>query len=137
MDNKLFCPLHVITNIFLTLILTLTLFQDEYYLTMDPLEEDPAKKETCVRCDCLKEGSTSTICDKKTGQCQCKPNVVGLKCDKCPGVWQEISNGCSGKIILPFCTIFTIFLKPPSKSCNPFFPNIYTIIRYFFSYYVL
>ena len=66
-------------------------------MTIDPLEEDPVKSEICVACDCLREGSTSTVCDKKTGQCQCKPNVVGLKCDKCPGVWQEISNGCSGK----------------------------------------
>ena len=80
-------------------------------MTIDPLEEDPIKREICIACDCLIEGSTSTICDKKTGQCQCKPNVVGLKCDKCPGVWQEISNGCSGKLfIYVFFLFFCVYL---------------------------
>lgn len=57
---------------------------DGYYLS----------KDTCKPCACLKEGSHSNICEKKTGQCPCKPNVIGLKCDRCPGVWQEISKKC-------------------------------------------
>nr|AFI99116.1 seven transmembrane protocadherin flamingo [Clytia hemisphaerica] len=57
---------------------------DDYYL----------KGGTCVKCNCLLEGSESSVCDKKTGQCKCKANVIGMKCDKCPGAWQEITNGC-------------------------------------------
>ena len=36
-----------------------------------------------VDCNCAKEGSTSEYCDQNTGQCTCKDNFEGLKCDKC------------------------------------------------------
>ena len=32
-------------------------------------------------CDCNTEGTES--CNKETGQCICKPNVIGNKCDTC------------------------------------------------------
>ena len=34
-------------------------------------------------CDCNTEGSIAAQCNSETGQCQCKPNVIGLKCDQC------------------------------------------------------
>ncbi|XP_053315134.1 usherin [Spea bombifrons] len=39
----------------------------------------------CQPCNCNISGTVneSIICDKTTGQCKCKPNVTGLRCDGC------------------------------------------------------
>lgn len=55
--------------------------------------------DLCKPCNCLKAGSESSVCDKKTGQCLCKLNVVGRQCSSCPGSWQEITRGCMGKFL--------------------------------------
>lgn len=34
-------------------------------------------------CDCHIHGSLNQSCHSMTGQCFCKPGVVGLKCDQC------------------------------------------------------
>ena len=34
-------------------------------------------------CECSSTGSESSICDKYCGQCPCKTNVAGRKCDRC------------------------------------------------------
>uniref|UniRef100_A0A0N5AN25 Laminin subunit beta-1 n=1 Tax=Syphacia muris TaxID=451379 RepID=A0A0N5AN25_9BILA len=36
-----------------------------------------------LKCDCDVTGSVSSICAPKGGQCECKPNVVGRRCDRC------------------------------------------------------
>merc|ERR1712212_332499 len=38
----------------------------------------------CQDCQCSKSGSTSNECNQETGQCNCKPGLIGKKCDKCP-----------------------------------------------------
>lgn len=46
-------------------------------------------------CQCDPQGSLSAVCDPNGGQCQCRPNVVGRKCDKCaPGTYGFGPNGC-------------------------------------------
>lgn len=45
-------------------------------------------KGDCKPCDCYHLGTTETgfgplACDQLTGQCQCKPHVVGVNCDQC------------------------------------------------------
>lgn len=34
-------------------------------------------------CQCHTNGSVSDVCNKETGQCQCRENVVGRQCDEC------------------------------------------------------
>lgn len=34
-------------------------------------------------CNCNQSGSERKTCNIVTGQCECRPNVVGLKCDQC------------------------------------------------------
>jgi len=38
----------------------------------------------CQDCQCSKSGSTVYECHQETGQCSCKPGLIGKKCDKCP-----------------------------------------------------
>ncbi|XP_074109510.1 agrin isoform X2 [Cotesia typhae] len=52
-------------------------------------------------CNCNKLGSISDTCNPESGQCECKPGVGGLKCDRCmPGYWglPKISEGHQGCI---------------------------------------
>ncbi|RZF33915.1 hypothetical protein LSTR_LSTR012257 [Laodelphax striatellus] len=59
-------------------------------------------------CGCNKIGSYSDTCDPESKQCECKPGVGGIKCDRCePGYWglPKISTGHQG--CLPCgCSLF-------------------------------
>lgn len=47
-------------------------------------------------CQCDPTGSYSGICDSLGGQCQCKPHVVGRRCDQCaPGTYGFGPEGCT------------------------------------------
>uniref|UniRef100_A0A8C2NN27 Laminin subunit beta-1 n=1 Tax=Capra hircus TaxID=9925 RepID=A0A8C2NN27_CAPHI len=46
-------------------------------------------------CECDPQGSLSSVCDPNGGQCQCRPNVVGRRCDRCaPGTFGFGPSGC-------------------------------------------
>ncbi|XP_078470535.1 laminin subunit beta-2-like isoform X1 [Lampetra planeri] len=46
-------------------------------------------------CQCDLQGSLSTECDPNGGQCHCRPNVVGRRCDACaPGTYGFGPSGC-------------------------------------------
>lgn len=52
-------------------------------------------------CSCDPTGSVSKICDTLGGKCQCKPNVVGRRCDRCaPGTYGFDPEGCRGSLII-------------------------------------
>lgn len=52
-----------------------------------------------VVCECDPTGSDSTICDPYGGQCKCKPNVSGRKCDFCsPGAYGFGPTGCQREL---------------------------------------
>jgi len=40
----------------------------------------------CKPCDCDMGGAVDDRCDQRTGQCTCRPNIVGRTCD-------EVSTG--------------------------------------------
>lgn len=47
-------------------------------------------------CECDPTGSLNSECEPAGGQCLCKPNVVGRKCDRCaPGTYNFGPAGCS------------------------------------------
>ncbi|AWP01780.1 putative usherin-like [Scophthalmus maximus] len=56
----------------------------------------------CIRCNCSDSGIVSISaaavpsCSQDTGQCQCKPHVTGLSCDRCEfGYWNlSHPDGC-------------------------------------------
>ncbi|XP_029814187.1 laminin subunit beta-2-like, partial [Manacus vitellinus] len=46
-------------------------------------------------CLCNPQGSLSAECQPQGGQCQCKPNVMGRRCDRCsPGTFSFGPGGC-------------------------------------------
>lgn len=48
-----------------------------------------------LACQCDPTGSTSKLCQEYGGACQCKPNVVGRRCDRCaPGYYGFSPEGC-------------------------------------------
>jgi laminin gamma 1 len=55
-------------------------------------------EEKCYACDCNSLGTIngSLECDVLTGQCKCKPNVIGNQCNQCEETYWNISsqNGC-------------------------------------------
>lgn len=54
-----------------------------------------------LACQCDPTGSISAICDSFGGQCSCKSNVVGRKCNRCaPGTYGFSPQGCQGKNII-------------------------------------
>uniref|UniRef100_A0A4W6G354 Laminin, beta 2 (laminin S) n=1 Tax=Lates calcarifer TaxID=8187 RepID=A0A4W6G354_LATCA len=48
-----------------------------------------------LSCNCDLQGSISSLCDVRGGQCRCKPNVIGRRCDQCaPGTYGFGPSGC-------------------------------------------
>ncbi|KAK2821103.1 hypothetical protein Q7C36_020446 [Tachysurus vachellii] len=48
----------------------------------------------CSKCSCSALGSLHSVCDAVTGQCVCRPNVVGRSCDRCAEGFWNLSSGC-------------------------------------------
>ncbi|KAK3512952.1 hypothetical protein QTP70_031695 [Hemibagrus guttatus] len=48
----------------------------------------------CSKCSCSALGSLHSVCDAVTGQCVCRPNVVGRSCDRCAKGFWNLSSGC-------------------------------------------
>ncbi|XP_029878037.1 laminin subunit alpha-2 isoform X7 [Aquila chrysaetos chrysaetos] len=57
---------------------------------------DALDARNCQPCHCHINGSVSEICDSRTGQCKCKANVIGRRCDVCkPETFGlQSSRGC-------------------------------------------
>lgn len=54
---------------------------------------------TLTACNCSMLGTVNNLgCDKHTGECVCKQNVVGEQCDRCAvghyGLLSNYTNGC-------------------------------------------
>lgn len=45
-----------------------------------------------IDCKCA-EGSRHKSCDD-SGQCECKSNISGLKCNRCAPGYYDFENGC-------------------------------------------
>lgn len=55
-------------------------------------------KGDCKQCQCYTGGTVErdgipVICDQVTGQCQCKPHVIGQNCDQCEDGYFDILSG--------------------------------------------
>uniref|UniRef100_A0A672ITP8 Laminin, beta 2 (laminin S) n=1 Tax=Salarias fasciatus TaxID=181472 RepID=A0A672ITP8_SALFA len=48
-----------------------------------------------LQCSCDPQGSVSSLCDVRGGQCRCRNNVIGRRCDQCaPGTYGFGPSGC-------------------------------------------
>ncbi|XP_017267406.1 laminin subunit alpha-2 isoform X4 [Kryptolebias marmoratus] len=51
---------------------------------------DAVTAKNCQPCQCNTNGSVSEVCNKDSGQCQCRENVVGRQCNECmPNRWWD------------------------------------------------
>lgn len=55
-------------------------------------------KGDCKRCLCnpsgtLEFGGGELNCDQMTGQCKCKPHVIGTNCNECEPGYYDIDSG--------------------------------------------
>ncbi|NXV74126.1 LAMB3 protein, partial [Atlantisia rogersi] len=48
----------------------------------------------CTECDCDFQGTEDVGCDKTTGQCICRPGIVGHRCDQCQRGHCNTYPGC-------------------------------------------
>ncbi|XP_028733210.1 laminin subunit alpha-2 isoform X8 [Peromyscus leucopus] len=57
---------------------------------------DAVDAKNCQPCHCNTNGSFSEICHIRTGQCECRPNVQGRRCDECkPETFGlQLGRGC-------------------------------------------
>ncbi|XP_078110423.1 laminin subunit beta-1 [Sander vitreus] len=78
---------------------------DSFMMTPMPALAEMCSKLICsissiihdgaLSCQCDPQGSLSGECHKVGGECQCKPNVMGRRCDQCtPGTYGFGANGC-------------------------------------------
>ena len=64
---------------------------------------DTSFETSLPACNCDPTGTRrdengTLICDAVGGQCECKANVIGQRCDRCaPGSFGFGSEGCTGK----------------------------------------
>lgn len=84
---------HVLISVYvLYLLLSMIIslfFQTNYYR--------PQNSDTCYPCDCFPAGSHTRTCDLETGQCPCKPGVIGRQCNRCDNPFAEVTvHGCEG-----------------------------------------
>ncbi|XP_074541079.1 laminin subunit alpha-2 [Halichoeres trimaculatus] len=54
---------------------------------------DAITARNCQPCQCHTNGSVSETCNKETGQCQCRENVVGRQCDECMPQTHGVTTG--------------------------------------------
>ncbi|XP_008282870.1 laminin subunit alpha-2 isoform X9 [Stegastes partitus] len=54
---------------------------------------DAITAKNCQPCQCHTNGSVSEDCNKETGQCACRENVVGRQCDECMTQTHGLATG--------------------------------------------
>uniref|UniRef100_A0AAX7TEQ7 Laminin, beta 2-like n=1 Tax=Astatotilapia calliptera TaxID=8154 RepID=A0AAX7TEQ7_ASTCA len=66
------------------------------YMCLDSFMITPMPALAEMSCECDPQGSLSGECDVVGGQCRCKPNVIGRRCDQCaPGTYGFGVSGCT------------------------------------------
>lgn len=83
-----------------------------------------------MSCTCDSDGSLSYVCDPYGGQCQCRPNVIGRRCDACKTGYFGFPNckSCNCPSVATCETTTGECICPPrvvSKNCDQCEPMTY------------
>lgn len=88
------------------------------YICIQEFHYRPRGSDACLPCDCYPVGSFSRSCDLETGQCQCRPGVIGRQCNTCDSPFAEVTNsGCEGENDRSWWTFPFIII---SRECEHF-----------------
>lgn len=83
---------------------------DVTFARLQEFHYHPRGSDTCFPCDCYPVGSFSRSCDAETGQCQCRPGVIGRQCNACDNPFAEVTNsGCEGERTFHYVNSFLIY----------------------------
>ena len=55
---------------------------------------EASNPDGCGECACDPSGSLDTYCNPASGQCSCKPNIIGRQCDECVAGYYNFAEGC-------------------------------------------
>jgi len=55
---------------------------------------DASNSDGCQPCNCDPSMSLSAVCDYDSGQCRCKDNVAGQRCEFCSSGWYLRGSTC-------------------------------------------
>ncbi len=83
---------------------------------------DALSEVKCHPCECSKAGAKGEECDLKNGQCVCRPNVIGRKCDECADTfWNLVSGeGCTDCDCSPLGSVDLVCNKDTAQChCQP------------------
>lgn len=71
-------------------------FKSVFFVNQDEILETISHWFLFLACDCDVNGSVNASCNYETGQCHCKPNVVGRACNQCAAQHYGLSSnsGC-------------------------------------------
>lgn len=80
-----------------------SIYTNETYLCQEN-HYQPEESDACYDCDCYLVGSYGGSCDPVTGQCRCRPGVIGRRCDQCANAFAQVTiKGCESEYLMAFC----------------------------------
>ncbi|XP_042331708.1 LOW QUALITY PROTEIN: usherin [Sceloporus undulatus] len=77
----------------------------------------------CSPCNCNTSGTVNgdITCHQNSGQCKCKENVIGLRCEHCNFGYKHLLNSKKGGCVSCQCSIYgsvNDFCNPSTGQCN-------------------
>ena len=88
---------YVFLSLFTSVILNSTIVCFSFRLQEDLDVYSASGDLGCQSCDCHVIGSASSKCDRDTGQCECRENVIGRRCGQCEENYAGMDeHGCHG-----------------------------------------
>jgi len=76
-----------------------------------------ADRGGCEPCNCDPSRSLTTICDRDSGECRCKPNFIGRRCEFCPPGSYDGVDLLGGRICSP-CKCDDLRGVVPNSRCD-------------------
>ena len=89
---------------------------------------DDYETSNCIHCNCDQTGTINDICDAFNGNCLCKNNYAGDKCDRC--VSEHDTYPCDGGNEMKVHSMIFLNFLPFKAQFGAFFsPNSFKVVK--------